>query len=50
MVAPGLFEIEVKSVFAADADGDGSPELCVLSHYYRNGTGNEARIAGHERV
>ena len=35
----GQFEVEVKAMFAADADGDGTPELCVLSHYYRNGSG-----------
>jgi hypothetical protein len=35
----GIFDVEVKAVFAADADGDGIPELCVLSHYYRNGSG-----------
>jgi hypothetical protein len=35
----GQFDVEVKAVFAADADGDGVPELCVLSHYYRNGSG-----------
>ena len=27
----GVLMYEVKSVFAADADGDGSPELCILS-------------------
>jgi hypothetical protein len=27
----GVLMYEVKSVFAADADGDGIPELCVLS-------------------
>src|SRR5207253_2228785 len=27
----GVLMYEVKSVFAADADGDGAPELCVLS-------------------
>jgi hypothetical protein len=40
-VANGLFDIDVKSIFSADVDGDGNPELCVLSHYYRNGSGEE---------
>lgn len=30
---------EVKSVFAADADGDGAPELCVLSEISEAGSG-----------
>jgi hypothetical protein len=41
-VADGLFEIDVKSVFAADVDGDGSPDLCILSSYYRDGSGEKA--------
>lgn len=40
--ASGLFDIEVKSIFSADVDGDGSPELCVLSRYYRNGSAEKA--------
>ncbi len=40
--ASGLFDIEVKSVFSADVDGDGRPELCVLSRYYRNGSAEKA--------
>jgi hypothetical protein len=44
-VAEGRFQIDVKSVFAADADGDASPELCVLSHYYQNGSGDQAYYA-----
>ncbi len=40
----GQFDIEVKAVFTADVDGDGSPELCVLSQYYRNGSGEDPYI------
>ncbi|HVT07749.1 MAG TPA: hypothetical protein VHO67_09830 [Polyangia bacterium] len=40
--AEGLFDIEVKSIFATDVDADGVPELCVLSQYYRNGSGEKA--------
>jgi len=40
-VVDGIFEIDVKSVFAADVDGDGSPDLCVLASFYRDGSGDE---------
>lgn len=40
--AEGLFDIEVKSIFAANVDADGDPELCVLSQYYRNGSAEKA--------
>ncbi len=40
--ASGLFDIEVKSIFSADVDGDASPELCVLARFYRNGSGEKA--------
>ena len=40
--ASGLFDIEVKSIFSADVDRNGSPDLCVLSQYYRNGSAEKA--------
>jgi len=36
----GTLMYEVKSVFAADADGDGAPELCVLSEAREAGAGD----------
>lgn len=35
----GQFEFSIKSIFSADADGDGAPELCVLAGEYRLGSG-----------
>lgn len=40
-LANGLFEVEVKSIFAADADADPGQELCVIYSYYRSGSGEE---------
>lgn len=37
----GLFEIQVKSVFFAQADKDKELELLVLYEYYRNGSGTD---------
>ena len=34
----GLFEIQVKSIFFAQADKDKELELLVLYEYYRNGS------------
>jgi hypothetical protein len=34
----GINDFSVRSVFAADADGDGLPELCVLSSVHEIGT------------
>ncbi len=34
----GRFSVDVKSIFAADADGDGAPELCILSQFHPYGT------------
>ena len=44
-IVDGIFDIDVKSIFAADADRDGSPDLCVLARFYRNGSGEEAYTA-----
>lgn len=38
---PGLFEIQVKAVFFAQADKDKELELLVLYEYYRNGSGTD---------
>jgi len=40
-LANGLFEVEVKSIFAADADAEPGQELCVIYSYYRSGSGEE---------
>jgi hypothetical protein len=44
-LANGLFEVEVKSIFAADADADPGQELCVIYSYYRTGSGEEGGYA-----
>ncbi len=44
-VADGRFSIEVMSIFAADVDADGSPELCVLSRYHEYGSRDDADLS-----
>jgi hypothetical protein len=44
-LANGLFEVEVKSIFAADADADPGQELCVIYSYYRSGSGEDGGYA-----
>lgn len=39
--AAGLFDINVKAVFAAEAGGSSGPALVVLYQYYRTGTGRD---------
>jgi hypothetical protein len=39
----GILMYEVKSVFTADADGDGAPEICILSEIARAGTGDSKK-------
>lgn len=39
----GTLMYDVKSVFAADADGDGAPELCILSDITEVGAGDSGR-------
>jgi len=39
--AAGLFDINVKAVFAADAGGSPGPALVVLYQYYRTGSGGD---------
>jgi hypothetical protein len=39
----GTLMYEVKSVFAADADGDGAPEICILSEIAEVGAGDSGR-------
>lgn len=39
----GRLMYDVRSVFAADADGDGAPELCVLSEIAEVGAGDRGR-------
>ncbi len=39
----GRLMYEVKSVFAADADGDGAPEICILSEIEEAGSGDRRR-------
>lgn len=34
-------EYTIRSIFAADADHDGAPELCVLSSIYHTGSGDD---------
>jgi hypothetical protein len=41
----GRVGIEVKSIFSADVDADGEPDLCVLSHEYEYGTGDAPYFA-----
>ena len=36
----GILMYEVKSVFTADADGDGAPDICILSEITEAGTGD----------
>ena len=44
-LAEGLFEVEVKSVFAAGGPGEPRRKLCVLYSYYRTGSGEEGGFA-----
>lgn len=37
-IADGRFSVEVKSIFAADVDADGAPDLCVLAQFHEFGT------------
>jgi hypothetical protein len=39
----GTLMYDVQSVFAADADGDGAPELCILSEITEVGAGDNGR-------
>jgi hypothetical protein len=39
----GKLDYTIKSVFTADADGDGSPELCILSEVSEAGSGDGGR-------
>ena len=45
VLANGLFEVNVKSIFGAEADADAGPELCVLYAYYRTGGGEAGDFA-----
>jgi hypothetical protein len=37
-IADGRFSVEVNSIFAADVDADGVPELCILAQCHEFGT------------
>ena len=41
----GRVGIDVKSIFSADVDSDGEPELCILSQEYEYGTGDAPYFA-----
>jgi hypothetical protein len=44
-LAQGLFDVEVKAIFGADADADPGRELCVIYSYYRTGSGETGGYA-----
>ena len=48
--APGLFDITVKSVFAAETGRPTGPDLIVLYEYYRTGSGTDHGYASYTYI